>query len=98
MTTARSTGFAIYCCAAIVVAGGLAVGAAPAHAVPLVPLAPPCTQWGFPNGGNGFKNNVGQSLLFQAGGKTVTQAAASWTGPTGQKAAAISTAPSTAPG
>lgn len=82
-TTARSTALAISCCATIFIAGGLAVAAAPAHAVPLVPLAPPCTQWGFPVGGNGFKNNLGQSLLFQAGGKTVTQAAASWTGPSG---------------
>jgi hypothetical protein len=82
-TTAKSRAFVISCCTTTFIAGGLVVGAASAHAVPLVPLAPPCTQWGFPNGGNGFKNNIGQSLLFQAAGKSVTQAPASWTGPSG---------------
>jgi hypothetical protein len=47
--------------------------------------AAPCSQWGFPNGGNGFTNDIGQSLLFQAGGKAVSQAPASWTGPNGTK-------------
>jgi hypothetical protein len=78
-TRGRSTAFAIASCATISIASGLAVVAAPAHAVPA------CTQWGFPVGGNGFKNNLGQSLLFQAGGKSVSQAAASWTGPSGTK-------------
>jgi hypothetical protein len=79
-STGRSAVFAILGCAAISIAGGVAVVAAPAPA-----HADGCTQWGFPNGGNGFKNDLGQSLLFQAGGKTVNQAAASWTGPSGTK-------------
>ena len=40
---------------------------------------------GIPERGNGFTNNIGQSLLFQAAGKTVSQTAASWTGPAGTK-------------
>jgi hypothetical protein len=52
---------------------------------PVPAQAAPCNQWGFPNGGNGFTNNLGQSLLFQAGGKSVTQAPASWVGPNGTK-------------
>jgi hypothetical protein len=76
-TKGRSTTFAILGCVTISIAGGLAVVAPPAHAIP------PCTQWGFPVGGNGFKNNIGQSLLFQAGGNTLSQAPASWTGPSG---------------
>ena len=62
---------ALAAAAAIAAAGILITAPVPAQA------APPCTQWGFPNGGNGFTNDIGQSLLFQAGGKTLTQAAAS---------------------
>lgn len=47
--------------------------------VPAPAQADPCSQWGFPNGGNGFDTGWGSSLLFQAAGKTVTQTAASWT-------------------
>jgi hypothetical protein len=64
--------------AAIGAAGFLITAPAPAQAAP-------CSQWGFPNGGNGFTNDLGQSLLFQAAGKTETQAAASWVGPNGTK-------------
>src|SRR5882757_5865281 len=67
-------------------AAAVAMGAAGLFiAVPAPAQAAPCSQWGFPNGGNGFTNNIGQNLLFQAAGKTVTQAAASWTGPNGTK-------------
>jgi hypothetical protein len=65
-------------------AAAVAMGAAGFFiAVPAPAQAAPCSQWGFPTGGNGFTNNIGQSLLFQAGEKSVTQAAASWTGPNG---------------
>jgi hypothetical protein len=64
--------------AAIGAAGFLITVPAPAQAAP-------CSQWGFPTGGNGFTNQLGQSLLFQAAGKTVSQSPASWTGPNGTK-------------
>jgi hypothetical protein len=70
---------AVTVAAAVIGAPGVLITvAAPAQ-------ADACSQWGFPNGGNGFKNDIGQSLLFQAGGKAVSQAAASWTGPNGTK-------------
>lgn len=64
--------------AAMSVAGMSFIAPAPAKAAE-------CNQWGFPNGGNGFTNNLGQSLLFQAAGKSVSQVPASWTGPNGTK-------------
>jgi hypothetical protein len=72
--------FSILAAAAAIGAAGMCIAAPapPAHAAP-------CAQWGFPNGGNGFTNNVGQSLLFQAAGKSLGQTPASWVGPNGTK-------------
>ena len=67
-------------------AAAAAIGAAGISIVAPAPAqAAPCAQWGFPNGGNGFTNNLGQSLLFQAAGKSLGQTPASWVGPNGTK-------------
>jgi hypothetical protein len=59
-------------------AAAVAIGAAGLITVPAPAQAAPCSQWGFQNAGNGFKVNTGQTLTFQAAGKTVNQEPASW--------------------
>ena len=59
--------------AALASASGVMMGAAPAQAVPPVPLAPPagCAQWGFP-GVTTFTNAGGVAMRFNSTGPTAS--------------------------
>ena len=65
---------------AVIVAGAVIGASSIAITVAAPAQADACSQWGFPNGGNGFDTGWGGSLQFNAAGKSVSQAAASWLG------------------
>ncbi len=62
-------------------AAAVAIGAAGLSLTVSAPAqAADCTQWGFPNGSNGFDTGWGSSLPFVATGKSVGPTATGWLG------------------
>jgi len=60
----------LFAAATAVSAVGLLGLSAPAHAGPMFPLAPPCSQWGFPGQFSLYQSN-GYTVQFPATGPTV---------------------------